>query len=507
MKGKYLGFLIVFCFYYNISYSQTGAHVPEMVVMDSTFSSFMDKWGVPGGSIAVIKDGRLIYARGFGYADSSKKELVEPHHSFRVASVSKTVTSMAIMALVDDGLLSIDDTVYGPEGILSDSIFSAILDTTVKGITIKHLLEHTGGWGFINDVRDPVFASHYVAQETGETSPSFENTIIKYMLANEQLKSTPGDSYFYSNFGFLSLGKVIEKVSGLEYEEYVTSKLLAPSGINSMALGKNLYEDKRENEVVYYDFPDAPFAVSVYDINTFVPWPYGGFNIEAMGALGGWSSSPTDLLKLLLRVDGLESVPDLISPSSVELMSTPSSANPNYALGWGVNSLDTWWHLGSLPGTTSAYIRTSNGYGWLGVLNTRPSGNQVDSFNTEFDNMIWEAMRAVKEWPTHNLFEQETTATQEVLSSSPLAFKLEQNYPNPFNPSTTINYTIPINGNVSLRIFDLSGRAISTLVSQNQFAGSYSVTWNASELASGIYLYRLETENGLVSNKKLLLIK
>jgi hypothetical protein len=85
-------------------------------------------------------------------------------------------------------------------------------------------------------------------------------------------------------------------------------------------------------------------------------------------------------------------------------------------------------------------------------------------------------------------------------------FNLEQNYPNPFNPSTSINYTLAEAGDVSLRVFDVLGREVATLVNSTQNAGSYDITFDASDLASGLYIYTLKTGN-FVSSKKMMLLK
>lgn len=85
-------------------------------------------------------------------------------------------------------------------------------------------------------------------------------------------------------------------------------------------------------------------------------------------------------------------------------------------------------------------------------------------------------------------------------------YKLSQNYPNPFNPTTSINYQLKEKGFVSLKIFDMLGTEVASLVNENQEAGNYSVTFNASNLPSGIYIYRL-TANDFTSTKKLMLIK
>jgi hypothetical protein len=88
----------------------------------------------------------------------------------------------------------------------------------------------------------------------------------------------------------------------------------------------------------------------------------------------------------------------------------------------------------------------------------------------------------------------------------PIRFALDQNYPNPFNPSTTIRYTLSDASRVSLKIFDLTGREIATLVNERKPTGSYQVEWNAGGLPSGVYFCRLQA-GGNVETKKLFLLK
>lgn len=88
----------------------------------------------------------------------------------------------------------------------------------------------------------------------------------------------------------------------------------------------------------------------------------------------------------------------------------------------------------------------------------------------------------------------------------PQKFRLGQNYPNPFNPSTTIEYSIPLQSQVTVRIFDILGREVAVLVNEKKDAGRYSVQWNASAMPSGIYFYRFETD-GMSKVRKMTLIK
>ena len=88
----------------------------------------------------------------------------------------------------------------------------------------------------------------------------------------------------------------------------------------------------------------------------------------------------------------------------------------------------------------------------------------------------------------------------------PIDFRLLQNYPNPFNPATTINFSIPVSARVTLKIFDVLGREVKTLVDKEMNPGNYSVHWNAGNFASGIYLYRLKADN-YMQTRKLVLLK
>ena len=96
-------------------------------------------------------------------------------------------------------------------------------------------------------------------------------------------------------------------------------------------------------------------------------------------------------------------------------------------------------------------------------------------------------------------------SSSEVAVNTPTAFGLSAAYPNPFNPSTSINLYVPMEGNVNVQVYDLSGRAVTTLLSGIQAQGDYNLTWNASEQASGMYLVRAETAGNIAMQKVLLL--
>jgi CubicO group peptidase (beta-lactamase class C family) len=380
-------------------YAQTGQFVPELSVVDVEVSQFMQKWNLPGGSVAVIKDGRLIYARGFGEAEKSNP--VMPDHLFRIASLSKPVTAMAVMKLVEDGLLRPDALVFGEQGILNIPEYSAIKDDRVKLITVRHLLEHTAGWNReVNPIGDPMFNSIKIAREMHVEAPANSPAIIQYMLS-QPLDFEPGAQFSYSNIGYSIIGRVIERVTGLPYEDYVYQHILQPLNISDMRLGKNLYQAKHEKEVSYNDIASRGLVSSVYEGQERVPFPYGGFNIEAMDAHGGWIASATDLAKLMVAADGFSTKPDLLQASTIQMMATPSKQYSGYAMGWFVNNAGNWWHTGSLAGSSALMARLQDGYSWVVLFNGNP---QTHAYFSALDQLMGSALRKVHMWPAHDLF-------------------------------------------------------------------------------------------------------
>ena len=197
-----------------------------------------------------------------------------------------------------------------------------------------------------------MFNAYNIATFMGVAPPADPVTVIRYVLENKMLDFTPGTDYNYSNFGYCVIGRVIEKITGLTYEEYVENTILQPLGITNMHLGGNLLADQLPSEVTYYDFPGATLATSVYDNVSMVPRPYGGFNVEFMDAHGGWVTSCEELVKLVCAIDRFNTRPDILTTAAIDTMIQPSVNNTTYASGIAVNANNNWWHNGSLPGTT-----------------------------------------------------------------------------------------------------------------------------------------------------------
>ena len=332
--------------------------------VDNAVNDFMSTYSVPGVAVAIAKNDKLIYVKSYGLAEKTGNKAVTDKSLFRVASISKTITSVAIMKLLEAGKLTLNQTVFGPNGILGTTYGTLPYGQYITDITVDQLLHHTcGGWG--NSHNDPMFRDNSLSQAE----------LISWTLDNLPLDYKPGTHYDYSNFGFCLLGRIIEKLSGQTYEQYVKKNVLEPSGITDMQIGGNTLAERKTNEVVYYgqegQNPDI-------------------YNIARMDAHGGWIASASDLLRLLVHVDGFNTKADILSSTTLKTMTTPSSVYANYACGIAVNSNNNWWHTGSLPGTSTELVRASNGFCWVVLCNTRKSSG--DAFVNALDALIWKAV-------------------------------------------------------------------------------------------------------------------
>ncbi len=367
---------------------------------DRLMSDLMRRYHLPGGALAVTRNGQLGVAKGYGLADVDRQRPVQPDSLFRIASISKPFTAVAILKLVEQGKLHLDDKAFSyladlrpPQGQTRDS--------RLAGITIRQILHHTGGWD--RDASfDPMFRPVVAAQAVGSAAPASCQTVIRYMLG-QKLDFDPGTKFAYSNFGFCVLGRIIERVSGVSYEAFVKREVLRPAGITRMKIGKSLASDDGAGEVHYYNDGRARSVFS--SLEFLVPWPYGGFNLEAMDSHGGWIASAIDLVKFANAIDGRHGKPLLSKASLAELTSRPAPPLSQtdaayYGLGLEIRPVGkdaNWWHNGSLPGTTTLLVRTWHGYCWAALFNSRPEG--PNKLAADLDAGLWQAFREVTAWP------------------------------------------------------------------------------------------------------------
>lgn len=397
----------------------TGTAGQGLEKIDEIVAKYMADSSAPGASLAITDRGRLVYSRGFGYADVGAREQVKPESLFRIASISKPFTAVAILQLVEQGKLSLDTPIYSLldeyEPFVKPGV---VVDERNSEITIEHLLQHRGGWD--RDVSfDAMFMAVPFARNLGARAPAGPTEVIRNMLGLP-LDFTPGERYAYSNYGYCLLGRAIEKVTGQSYESYVKEHVLAPCGISYMQLGLSRLEGRREGEVRYYD---GRVARSVFadDLNQRVAPPYGSFHLEGMDAHGGWIASAEDLVRFATALEDRDNSP-LLRGESIDLMvSRPEGraghnedgtpARSAYGLGWQLRfdeqgDLELFQHGGSLPGTSTQLVVRKDGRTFAILFNTR-NGRGNSRMVDGIVKGLHEAIDQVETWPDRNLFDKE----------------------------------------------------------------------------------------------------
>lgn len=330
----------------------------DITAINDAVKNFMKTYSIPGVSIAVTRNDKLVYVKSYGQMSASDNTAITNNHLFRIASVSKPVTAVGIMKLLEANKLTMDSKVFGTGGILGNDYPSAKI-AAVSDLTVRHLLHHTSNlWP--NDGNDPMFK-----QQTLNHAQ-----LISWTLDNYNGASARG-VYKYSNFGYCILGRVIEKLSGKTYEQFIKDEVLKPSGITAMQMGGSKLADRKTNEVIY----TGQGGYSPYD-----------YNIPRMDSHGGWIASATDLARFVVRVNGINGKADILLPATITTMTTRSVPSSNYASGWGVNNANHWWHTGGLPGTATEIIRASSGFSWVILCNSRST---APAFNGALDGLLW----------------------------------------------------------------------------------------------------------------------
>jgi len=372
--------LAVFCLWSNSPAATqiNGEALPGLNGFDKAIIKFIERHDIPGGALALSFQGKMILAKGYGYADFSdlNKVPANPRNRFRLASLSKPLTAAAIMSLVEVEKVSLESKILP---LLRGGLPQKIRDKRMGQITVQNLLEHRGGYD--RDVRtDPMFSE----------KPPCPGDLESFFSGD--LDFTPGEKFSYSNLGYCLLGRVIEKVSGKSYETFIKDHVLRPVGADSLEIGDS--KETKPDEVCY--FRDSP---------------NGNLDMRALDSCGGWIGSSVDYLKFLTSLDG-QRAPALLKPKTIKRMlampddPTVRNRDTYYAKGFNVRNINgggvNFWHAGSLSGTLNLAVRDSNGYGWVVLFNRRPSDWR--KLQLEIERELWQASKEIKGIPPGDLF-------------------------------------------------------------------------------------------------------
>ncbi len=308
-----------------------GGFALETVVarLDTLVPEALGREGVPGASVAVIGDGRLLWAKGYGLANKATGEAVTDETVFRGASFSKTMTAYVALKMVETGVLELDRPLFDYAGE------AYLADRRIKDVTLRMVLTHTSG--FTDMSRD-----------------------------RGGIAITPGECWSYSSDAFRYLQWVIERVTGEPFDQYAADHLFAPLGLEATSF---LWRDEY-----------ATLAARGYEPEGAVAQVRPVRANAAYGVL----TTPTDFARLVVAImNPVEGDPDRLSRATVEAMLTPqveAAEGVSWGLGWGLErspDVDCFWHWGWLDGfrnlavadrdRRAAVVVMTNGAGGLRV--------------------------------------------------------------------------------------------------------------------------------------------
>ncbi|WP_240973817.1 serine hydrolase domain-containing protein [Nonomuraea composti] len=377
---------------------QTAGVAPAALAgFDNVIKTYIVERAISCAQLAITKDGKLVLARAYRYSDDPAVPTLGPTSLFRIASLSKHITAVAIVRLAQDGKLNLGTSVASLLGLPTTA------DPRLANVTVWRLLQHTGGWD--RDLSgDYLYLDHTIARSLGVPLPITREHIVQY-ACGRPLDFTPGSRYAYSNYGYLLLGMIVEKVSGMTYEAYVQQKILAPAGITRMRLGRTLKAQAAPGEIVY---ESAQTSTTVTDASgATVQAPYGGFSMENRGPGGGWLASAVDLVRFARILDAPGTV--LNATSISRMVAQPETGVTEsgswYGAGLWVRQVTghlNTWHSGGLPGTYTYTARLQNGFTYAALFN-----RNEESGSPDFDVLsprINAEIGKVTSWPTTDLF-------------------------------------------------------------------------------------------------------
>jgi len=382
----------------------TGTAVPQLAAYDAWVQNLMQTGGVHGAQLAIVKDGRLVFARGYTWAEPGYPA-IQPTSLFRIASCSKPLTSIAIHRLIQQGALNYNTPMASQFG------YPQFADQDCNLIKIQDLLTHRGGWDSRQSTGgyDPMFWDTQISQSLPASLPISTWHIRNYMQG-QPLDLTPDTQSVYSNYGFCLLGRIVASHNGKPYTDVIQEQIMQPLGISRAQIGQSHLDQRLPGEVLYHPL-DLRLATSVNDPNRpFVPRHYGGWNLPNMDSHGAWVMSAPDYAKVLAAFD-LGVFNPILGPTQTSAMWSPHPS----AQGWPANTwLKGWFlntvpngsggnvamreHNGSLDGTKTYIGRRADGLSFVLFTNgDRGLGGQDGLAMSNIAN-------GISMWPSHNLF-------------------------------------------------------------------------------------------------------
>lgn len=349
----------------------TGKAGQGLEPFDQTTLATMDRHGIPGAALAIAKDGKLVLAKGYGWSDVGADQAVQPDTLFTLASLSKPITAVAVLKLVEQGKLRLDDKVFE---ILDDirPPRGAVEDPRLRTITIRQLLNHSGGWNR-SVSGDPINWTAQIGRQLGVRGHLTAPQLVSFMRG-VPLDFDPGTQNQYSNVGYIILGLIITKTTGQPYGLWVRKNVLEPMGLRRCALSQ-------------HNGRYLPGQSLSYMAGTIQPVP--PVELPMLDPAGGWVASAIDMVRFLTALDGSRVKP-FLDDKTMQLMLAPPPPplkpleDGRYVgLGWDVvlpmKKRPVYWKDGSWNGARTFMKHTENGVSWALLFNASMQPDAIDS--------------------------------------------------------------------------------------------------------------------------------
>jgi CubicO group peptidase (beta-lactamase class C family) len=484
---------------------------------------------IPGLSVSIVKNGSIVWGNNYGYANTADSILVNQNTLFLLSSVSKTITATALMQLWEEQYFQLDDPInnYLPFTVSHP-------DYPNTELTFKMLLTHTSGikdrWNTMTYYDgDPELELGYFLEEYLISGGEFYNANGNFTNSN------PGTNYEYSNIGAALIGYLVEVISEIPFNEYCNENIFEPleitnagwflseididelaipyeisggSGNTCYEIGCGIYDENNpcscDSECEYYDdccsdyedicgefgtgSGDGTVTLNAINHYGYADYPSGQLRMSAY-----------DLSKITIAYlnNGLYQEFQLLEANTIELIKSIPYPNvdPVQGLIWyykNESERTLFGHNGGDSGSsTEMFISFSDEIGVIILSN-------IDNYNAliQIENALFD------------FAEEITLSALDDLNIE--HFSLIQNYPNPFNPVTAIQFSVPKDSYVNLKIFNILGKEVATLISGDVSAGYHKVIWNGRDktgkpLSSGMYFSRMESGSFSVVKKMVLL--
>ena len=384
----------------------TAASIPSEIKtekahkFDEKIKVSMQKWQIPGAQLAIARNGNIVYAHAFGFADLDARAPVQPDSLFRIASISKCITSIAIMKLVEDGKLSLSDKVFQllPNMVPVISNHGKNVDAQLLDITVRELLDMTAGWEHKKG-SDPLFMPQLkrIADRCETLVPPPLETICQYEL-NKKFRWSPGTHYAYSNLSFALLGQIISERSQEDYTDYCQNHLFKPLLLGNIQAAGRLPSQRLSGEVKYYPSGISSKRKSIFsvDLEKKLPAPYGQVDIERYTSSFGWAADAGSILRFIYAAthDGGILKQDSVAKMLVRPAATDWTHSANYIAASFLTSSNfsegkaSIFRDGSLPGTRSFFISYPDGTSCCALFNSRPANSKADRLRQEMISLF-----------------------------------------------------------------------------------------------------------------------